>query len=116
ISLDLRELQREGPSWMVDTLADLRNEHGCQRPLVLVLGADAFLGLPGWHRWQQIGDLANVLVASRPGVSLSPLPAVLEADWGAHRVGSPADLRARPAGCWASFEVPPWPVSSSAVR
>ena len=55
---DGRELAREGASYTVDTLAGLRAEQG-DRPLVLLLGADAFAGLPGWHEWQRLFELAH---------------------------------------------------------
>lgn len=64
---DLREFEREGPSYMVDTLASLRRELGPERPLYLLLGTDAFLGLPRWHRWQDLFELAHLCVARRPG-------------------------------------------------
>ena len=64
--VDERELKRSGPSYMVDTLAELRRE-APDDVLVLVLGTDAFLGLPGWERWQEIFDFAHVAVAHRPG-------------------------------------------------
>src|SRR5664279_3185069 len=50
LMLDERELSREGPSWTIDTLIELRTEIGEERPLVLLIGADAFLGLSSWHR------------------------------------------------------------------
>ena len=64
--VDDRELRRSGPSYMVDTLAELKREHR-DAALVLVLGTDAFLGLPGWERWREIFDHAHVTVAHRPG-------------------------------------------------
>jgi nicotinate-nucleotide adenylyltransferase len=69
-SIDLREFERAGPSYMVDTLASLREELGAVQPLYLLLGADAFLGIPGWHRWQALFDLAHITVAHRPGFAL----------------------------------------------
>jgi len=57
---DARELQRSGPSYTYDTLISLRAEIGEQRPLVLVLGADAFAGLPTWHRWREINRLPTL--------------------------------------------------------
>ncbi len=66
--LDERELWREGPSFMVDTLKELRAECG-SRPLCLIIGFDAFLGLPSWHQWQDIPALAHLLVTHRPGCS-----------------------------------------------
>ncbi len=64
--LDNREFQREGPSYTVDTLTSLRAELG-DTPLALIIGMDAFLGLPTWHRWEKILELAHLVVAQRPG-------------------------------------------------
>src|SRR5690606_10039208 len=51
LAIDARELARTGPSYTFDTLVELRDEIGAQRPLVLLVGADAWAGLPTWHRW-----------------------------------------------------------------
>ena len=64
--LDDREFQREGPSFTVDTLTSLRQELG-NTPLALIIGMDAFLGLPTWHRWEEMLELAHIVVAQRPG-------------------------------------------------
>ena len=71
LSIDTRELQRPGPSYMVDTLQSLRDEMP-QTPLVLLLGMDAFVHFDQWHQWQRIIELAHIAVASRPGVSMLP--------------------------------------------
>ncbi len=65
--LDDRETKRNAPSWTVETLESLRIELGNTQPLYLLLGADAFLGLPGWHRWQELFELTNIAIAHRPG-------------------------------------------------
>jgi len=65
-AVDDREIRRQGRSYSIDTLSELRQEHP-QRPLCLLLGMDAFLGMPGWHRWRDIFDLCHVVVAQRPG-------------------------------------------------
>lgn len=75
--LDERELQRQGPSYMVDTLEDCQRDLPDQR-LCLILGMDAFAGFTSWHRWQAILDLGHLVVMTRPG---SQLP-----DFGEHRV------------------------------
>ncbi|HEY4126629.1 MAG TPA: nicotinate-nucleotide adenylyltransferase [Gammaproteobacteria bacterium] len=67
--VDERELKRATPSYTFDTLKALRREHGHDR-LVLVLGLDAFLGFTAWHHWQEILDLAHLVVAHRPGWNL----------------------------------------------
>jgi nicotinate-nucleotide adenylyltransferase len=64
--VDDREIRREGVSYTIDTLTELRQENA-QRSLCLLLGMDAFLGMPTWHRWREIFDLCHVVVAHRPG-------------------------------------------------
>lgn len=87
-SIDDRELRRKGPSYTVDTLAELRAELSTQS-LGLILGMDAFLGLPTWHRWEDILGFAHIVVAHRPGwraPDFGPLGDIL-AERGTHRVG-----------------------------
>jgi nicotinate-nucleotide adenylyltransferase len=36
-------------------------------PLCFVVGMDAFLGLPTWHRWRDLFELAHLVVLTRPG-------------------------------------------------
>jgi nicotinate-nucleotide adenylyltransferase len=79
--LDQRELQREGHSYMVDTLESLRNDFP-SHPICLILGMDAFLGLKQWHQWQRIPELCHLVVTTRPGFEMSgdfirQLPATL---------------------------------------
>ncbi len=66
---DDRELKREGLSYTFDTLASFRAEFP-DRTLCLLLGMDAFLNLPYWHRWRELLDLAHIVVAQRPGWEL----------------------------------------------
>ena len=63
-TLDDREIQRNGPSYMVDTLTSLKNDFKSES-LCLILGADAFNGLEQWYQWQKIFDLANIVVMQR---------------------------------------------------
>ena len=49
--------------YTIDTLAELRMEQG-GRPLNCYCGADAFAGLPSWHRWRELFDGARC--ADRP--------------------------------------------------
>ena len=82
LSVDTRELERSGPSYMVDTLLSLRAEIGEQRSLCLLLGSDAFAGIARWHRWQRLVDVANLLVAIHPGADDSLDMATLRScDW-----------------------------------
>jgi nicotinate-nucleotide adenylyltransferase len=112
---DDRELRRPGVSYTVDTLASFRVELAADRPLCLLLGMDAFLGLPGWRRWRELLDFAHVVVAHRPG-------------WNAPRVGvlgdllltrgakSAAELATRPAGLVHVQPVTQLEISSTDLR
>lgn len=79
--VDEREINRDGLCYTVDTLTELRTEFGATRSLCLLMGADAFLGLCGWHLWQRVFDLAHIIVAHRPGTSFdaweSAMPSAL---------------------------------------
>ncbi|MEO8810233.1 MAG: nicotinate-nucleotide adenylyltransferase [Rhodanobacter sp.] len=111
---DARELSRSGPSYTVDTLAELRAEHG-DRPLVLLLGADAFAGLSGWHDWRRLFELAHVGVLSRPGVQ-APLPDVLKHEAADRWLDDASTLHSEPAGRVIALPVTPLEISATRIR
>ncbi|TAL92624.1 MAG: nicotinate-nucleotide adenylyltransferase [Rhodanobacter sp.] len=114
LSLDARELVRSGPSYTVDTLVELRAEHG-DRPLVLLLGADAFAGLPGWHGWRGLFELVHIGVLSRPGEQAS-LPDELQQEIGNRWVANPAALQSVPAGRLVALSVTSLEISATRIR
>ncbi|NVZ09175.1 nicotinate-nucleotide adenylyltransferase [Allochromatium humboldtianum] len=65
--LDRRELHRDGPSYTLHTLRSLRDEFGPERPLCLLIGADAYAGFLHWYRPLEILELAHLVVMRRPG-------------------------------------------------
>ncbi len=67
--VDDRELHREGNSYTVDTLLSLREEFP-DSPLYLMLGTDAFAHIQTWHRWDELLDLAHIVVMQRPDEAL----------------------------------------------
>ena len=67
--VDSRELSREGPSYTIDTAKSFRDEFP-NHVLCLMLGMDAFLGLPRWHEWEALLECVNLVVARRPGAAL----------------------------------------------
>lgn len=114
--VDDRELRRAGKSYTVDTLIDLRREFP-DRPLLLLLGADAFRGLPAWHRWHELFDLAHLVVVERPGVDLeTELPPPLLAILRERRVADPGSLVSRPAGAILMQAIAPLDVSATEIR
>jgi nicotinate-nucleotide adenylyltransferase len=114
---DAAEVSSSAPSFTVPTLERLRGELGLTRPLVLIMGADAFLGLASWHRWRELFALAHIALATRPGHVLAEhaLPAELAAEL-AGRQCLPAALAQRPAGGIARFEMTALDISATAVR
>ena len=112
--VDDRECLRPRVSYTVETLESLRAE--CTSAvLVLIVGFDAFAGLTGWHRWQDIFTLANVLVVSRPGVSVE-LPASLRVEMQQRQVASAKKLCAQPQGGILLLNKLQWDISSTQVR
>lgn len=114
-SVDASEVVSTAASYSVHTLTRLRSELGPACPLVLLTGADAFLGLPGWHRWREIFALAHVAVATRPGFPLAAIDPPL-GDVLASRRGSASDLGTQAAGRITSFELVAGTVSATEVR
>ncbi len=115
LQIDTRELEREGPSWMVDTLESLRDETGPEEPLCLALGMDALGGLSDWHRWRDIIALCHLVVMQRPG---SDWPVEGEvADWLQDaRVENVAQLYSAAAGRAAAVAVRQLDISSTDIR
>ena len=115
LSLDTRELRREGPSYSIDTLRELRAEHGAQQSLILLLGADAFAGLATWHEWRGLFDLAHIVVLTRPGHT-PPLPQELATQVAPRKVASVQPLQRSPAGLVFGLPVTALEISASAIR
>jgi nicotinate-nucleotide adenylyltransferase len=112
--VDDREIRREGLSYSVDTMRTLRTDFP-DRPLCLIVGMDAFLGLPKWHQWRELLELAHLVVAHRPGwraPSMGPLGELL-VDRGTGRIG---DLHEARAGCIYIHAVTQLEISSTEVR
>lgn len=112
--VDDREVRRNGVSYSVDTLTELRAENP-GRSLCLLLGMDAFLGLPNWHRWSEIFDLAHVVVAHRPGWK-APLQGPLGEVMVDRGTGSVRELHNNPAGCIYVHAVTQLEISSTDLR
>ncbi len=102
MSVSLLELERDGPSYTVDTLTAIHESRpGSQ--VTLILGADIAATLASWHEPHALLELADLAVAARGG---SARAGVLDA------------VRAldRPAEAVTFLEMEPVEISSSAVR
>ncbi|GAA5173586.1 nicotinate-nucleotide adenylyltransferase [Niveibacterium umoris] len=117
LEVDAAEVLSDAPSYTVPTLERLRSELGAARPLVLLLGADAFAGLPSWHRWETLFALAHIAVATRPGHSFEPEALAPElAEHCRRRAGEVAQLAEAPGGLILRFPITPLDISATAIR
>jgi nicotinate-nucleotide adenylyltransferase len=114
--LDASEVASTAASYTVHTLLRLRAVHGPQRPLVLLMGADAFRGLPSWHRWQELFGLAHIAVATRPGFPLDVFAPPLADEVATRRDETPAGLANMPCGRIVFFPLVAGTVSATEVR
>lgn len=65
------EIDREGPTYTVDTLRDFRAEYGPKAQLFFITGADALERILSWKDTDQMFELAHFIGVTRPGFSLS---------------------------------------------
>lgn len=112
--VDDRELNRPGTSYSFDTVASIRAEFEAA-VLFFILGADAFAGLAGWYRWQDLFDLCHLIVINRPGAVPEPGSEVGR-EAAARRAESVESLFARRAGLVFRVDEPAIFISSSEVR
>lgn len=121
-TVDQSEIVAADKSYTVVTLERLRAHYGKRRPLVLILGADAFLGIPEWHDWQRLLELAHIAVANRPGFDLgaqcmsSSFAADLDIICRRHLNPDKAELASSPGGHIFTFEMTPLAISASLIR
>lgn len=117
-TLDDGETLSDKMSYSVTTLTRLRNLHGPGKPLVLLLGADAFGGLTTWHRWQDLFALAHLAVATRPGYAVhqESLPPALENEFTTRFASEPQDLGKAASGRIVAFPITSLDISGTAIR
>lgn len=87
------EVDRGGPSFTADTLADLAVEHP-DAEFYTIVGDDAAAGITTWERFRDVLDRSHIVVVDRPGAPVS----------------LPSDI------AWLRVEVPRLEVSSTDLR
>ena len=112
--IDQRELERDGPSYTLDTLTSLRRESG-GKTFCLLVGGDAFQGLDSWYRWRELADLCHLVVMTRPGYT-PPGAGELGEFIERHRVPDVADLEVRDAGLLLFRDVTQLEISATRIR
>jgi nicotinate-nucleotide adenylyltransferase len=109
--IDNRELDREGPSFMIDTLRSLRDDFP-EQSLLLFIGVDAFNGLSLWRHWRQLFDHAHIVVLTRPGYIIQLQDTFLCSRQAAEK----NELAEDKAGRLFFQSIPPLDISSTAIR
>ncbi len=112
IVADPIELSSGGVSWTVHTLARLRQRFPAAR-LVLVLGVDAFLGLPNWRNPEQLFRMAHLLVIARQNL---PMDYAMAGRFGGAMAQDPEQLFSGKAGGVLLSPEPAVDASSTAAR
>jgi len=112
--VDSRELQRDTPSYTIDTLELMRADLAADDQLFLLLGWDAFCGLPTWHRWEDLLLHCHILVLQRPDADSEP-PDALRNLLAARSVSDPLALKG-PGGQIAFVWQTPLAVSATQIR
>lgn len=114
LGVDPRELHREGPSYTVDTLSEVRGELGAAVPLVFIIGADSLASLHRWSRWQELTELANIAVLRRPNATAA-VDTRVQTWWQAREVAT-KQLTQKPSGAVAWVDQPQFDVASTDLR
>ena len=91
------EIDHDGPTYTVETLARWREREGADASLSLLIGADQLVHLDSWRDWKRLFDFAHVCVETRAGFDVSTVSAAVQAEITARRA-SPEVLRATPHG------------------
>lgn len=113
LGIDDRELNRSGPSFSVDTLLAIRREAGVDCPLLWIMGSDILPSLPQWSRWDELLDLAHIVVLERPGAAAVP---EMVTEWMARHLVAPDWALSHPAGGIVRLCQPLLDISSSQIR
>ena len=96
-SVSRADIDRPGRTYTIDTLRDLRATYGGDAELFFITGSDALAQILGWHKADELFELAHFIGVSRPGYE-------------------PVDLAGFPDGAVTLVEVPALAISSSDCR
>jgi len=115
LRVDDREIRRQGLSYSVETLQQLRQELGPQVAIIWVMGTDSFAGLDSWHRWSELLSYAHIVVMTRPDALLpasGPVAQLMAGATAEHR----QQLSESAAGSIWFEQLTPYAISATAIR
>lgn len=114
-AIDLREIERNSPSYMVETLTSIRQQYP-DAALTLIMGYDAFCSLPLWFEWQQLIKLAHLLIINREQSEHVALPHELKQLLKHHETQDKKDLINNHSGFIYLFNAGDYAISSTRIR
>jgi nicotinate-nucleotide adenylyltransferase len=114
--IDLSEINRATPSYMVESLEYFRKQFGNKLAITLLMGRDTFNQLPSWHQWIKLLTLANILVINRAGYKEAPDSEQLKTLIQTHETSDESALTTQAHGLIYSYDAGIYDVSSSWIR
>jgi nicotinate-nucleotide adenylyltransferase len=113
ISVDEREIHREGPSYAIHTAKEILEEY-YQDNIIWIMGSDAFSEIDTWFEWEDFLNIINILVMARPGseIDLTSMAGTLILE----RQTSNIDDLSHGAGKILIVDINPINISSTQVR
>lgn len=99
VVLDEQEIQRDRPTYSIDTLRAVREELGPDVSIAFLIGADQLQQLHTWKEWRKLFDYAHICAASRPGFEMDEahVPSEVVREF-ARRAATPQQIRETPNG------------------
>jgi nicotinate-nucleotide adenylyltransferase len=115
IKIDTRELEKTSPSYTIETLKELRSETSPNRPIVFILGQDAFQHFFQWRDWENILEYCHLMVLSRPAIK-KIFHSELKKFILKQQTNDPMDLIRHPNGFIYEWHAGDYPYSSSNIK
>lgn len=67
------EIERDGPSYTLDTLVELRKNYSHEKAFYFITGLDAILEIGTWSKYKELFKITDFVAVTRPGYSVQAL-------------------------------------------
>lgn len=118
--LDDREIHRDGTSYSIDSVFEIKQELGEADRLCFVIGLDAFIKLPEWKDWREFFNLCHFIITARPGYVFTSihelLPKRLDEEYSRRWVSSTDSLRNYANGLIFTVSTSMLDISATCIR
>ncbi|CAK7031734.1 MULTISPECIES: nicotinate-nucleotide adenylyltransferase [Providencia] len=115
-AIDTRELEKDSPSYTIETLSQLRQEMGPTQPLAFIIGQDSLLSINTWYEWEKILDNCHLLVCARPGYATQFTDPKMQAWLVQHQATTPSQLSQSANGYIFIGDTPLINISATEIR